>query len=493
MVREFSLPRGRALVPAAVLALLSACALAPAPRTTPLTTPPTAPLTAHSTAHSTVPPTAPGAQAPSTDSAPAPRAPSSSSSPGGTTAASLAPGTAATAKPSGAPPISGTGTAMRRVLIKTNFADLPGWQEDNLAGLDQALFRQCASGQERSANVKRHPALEATCARIAELRDRPGQTRQWVETHFTPWAVAAAEATGPVFEGLITGYYEPLLRGARQPGGPYQTPIRARPDDLLVLDLASVYPETRGIRLRGRLAPGGGTNAPRVVPYLDRAQLEAQTSHPRLNPALAWVDDPVDAFFLEIQGSGRIQLEDGSTLRVGYADQNGHPYKPIGRELIRRGALPASAVTAPAIRQWLRENPSQAPTVMATNPSVVFFRELAPAREPDEGPPGAMGVPLTPTRSAAIDPQTMPLGAMLFIRTNHPVKDGSLGRAVVAQDTGGAIRGAVRADFFWGFESVDGVGAADLAGRMRSPGRVWLLWPRGDTPPEPDSAQTSRP
>jgi len=104
-----------------------------------------------------------------------------------------------------------------------------------------------------------------------------------------------------------------------------------------------------------------------------------------------------------------------------------------------------------------------------------------------------MGVPLTPTRSAAIDPQTMPLGAMLFIRTNHPVKDGSLGRAVVAQDTGGAIRGAVRADFFWGFESVDGVGAADLAGRMRSPGRVWLLWPRGDTPPEPDSAQTSRP
>jgi len=333
------------------------------------------------------------------------------------------------------------------------------------------------------------------------MPQEPAELRAWLEERFMPWAIesvavtegneaatgqAAASgaatsgttATSPSFEGLITGYYEPLLRGSRERSDRFVIPIRGRPDDLLVLDLGSVYPETKNLRLRGRLVTSA-KGPPRVVPYGDRSEIENQ---PPIRP-LAWVDDPVDAFFLEIQGSGRVRLEDGSVLRVGYSDQNGLPYYPIGRELIRRGALQAGSATAPAIRDWLRTHPDEARSVMATNPSFVFFRELPPPGEADEGPPGALGVALTPTRSAAIDPKALPLGTILYVSTAHPGREGALERVVVAQDTGGAIRGPVRADFFWGFDAVGGQSAADLAGRMRSPGRLWLLWPRGETPP----------
>jgi len=326
----------------------------------------------------------------------------------------------------------------------------------------------------------------------------PAKFRTWLEERFMPWAIesvdvaddSAAAASGgaasgttvtpPSFEGLITGYYEPLLRGSRERSERFVIPIRGRPDDLLVLDLGSAYPETKNLRMRGRLVTSA-KGPPRVVPYGDRTEIENQTP---VKP-LAWVDDPVDAFFLEIQGSGRVRLEDGSVLRVGYSDQNGRPYYPIGRDLIRRGALQAGTATAPAIRDWLRTHPDQARSVMATNPSFVFFRELPAPSEADEGPPGALGVALTPMRSVAIDPKALPLGTMLYVSTNHPGREGALERVVVAQDTGGAIRGPVRADFFWGFDAVEGQSAADLAGRMRSPGRLWLLWPRGETAPLP--------
>lgn len=405
----------------------------------------------------------------------------------------------------------------KAAFTRAAFSDLPGWAEDDLSGLAQALRRQCpsslAAGPRQNAGItaaqmpQSNPTplgpqsglqsgLQVTCRLVAFLPQEPAELRAWLEAQFMPWAIESIEATDaigsagtpratpapvpaqPAFEGLITGYYEPLLRGSRLRHAPFLTPIRSRPDDLLVLDLGTVYPETRNLRLRGRIiTPASG--APRVIPYGDRSELEAQDP---ANP-LAWVDDPVDAFFLEIQGSGRIRFEDDSILRVGYADQNGHPYRPIGRELIRRGVLPASATTAPAIREWLRANPQDAPSVMASNPSVVFFRELPAPRDPDEGPPGALGVALTPTRSVAIDPKALPLGTILYVSTTHPAHRGRLERTVVAQDTGGAIRGPVRADFFWGFDAVDGQAAADLAGRMRSPGRLWLLWPRGESPP----------
>jgi len=364
----------------------------------------------------------------------------------------------------------------RARFVASTFAALPGWQADDLTGLVDALKRQCPAptpGLEPQA--PRHPAQGIVCRRLASLPQAPGALREWFERQFEPWSVVAE---GGRTEGLITGYYEPLLNGSRQAGGLFTNPIRARPQDLLVLDLGSVYPETAKLRLRGRLA-SADASTPRVVPYASRAELAREPT----GKAIAWVDDPIDAFFLEIQGSGRIKLDDGSLLRVGYADQNGHPYRAIGRELIRRGALSADTVSAPAIRQWLRENPREATAVLESNPSVVFFRELPTPTEPDAGPPGALGVSLTATRSVAVDPQALPLGALLYLSTEHPM-GGRLDRTVVAQDTGGAIRGAIRADFFWGFNAVNGVSAAELAGQMRKPGQLWLLWPRGEALPD---------
>src|SRR5690606_29240563 len=224
-----------------------------------------------------------------------------------------------------------------------------------------------------------------------------------------------------------------------------------------------------GMRLRGRLE---GT---KVVPYYSRADLgRADARAAADTPVLAWADDPVDAFFLEIQGSGRLQLRDGSTMRVGYADQNGHPYRAIGKTLIDRGALSREQVTAPAIRRWLQENPAAAPGVMNTNPSLVFFRQLPPPADPTLGPPGSLGVPLTPLRSIAVDRSRIPLGSLVYLQTTHPVSGQPLERLMVAQDTGGAIRGTKRADLFWGF----GVDAALAAGTMKAPARTGVLEPR---------------
>jgi membrane-bound lytic murein transglycosylase A len=350
---------------------------------------------------------------------------------------------------------------------------LPGWQDDTLDGLAIAIVRQCA--------MRTPPApWTGLCAEFAALprpaADAPpaGEVlRAWIAQRFDAWPLR--DARGGT-EGLITGYYEPLLTGSRRRESTTQTPLYARPPDLLTIDLAGVEPRLAGMRLRGRL------QGQRVVPYHSRGDIE--TARPLTGQELVWVDDPVDAFFLEIQGSGRVRLRDGTTLRVGYADQNGHPYRAIGRTLIERGALRAEEVSAPAIRRWLRDNPGEAASVMRTNPSVVFFRELDPpppprAGEPEAGPPGSLGVPLTGMRSIAVDRSVVPLASLVWIDTAHPLEGTPLRRAMAAQDTGGAITGSIRADFFWGFGDV----AERAAGEMRARGRLWLLWPRGETPP----------
>ncbi len=352
-------------------------------------------------------------------------------------------------------------------------AALPGWAADPLDGVGAAIVRQCA--------MRAPPApWPALCAEFAALPRRapdampsPDALRGWLETRFAAWPLRDAKGGT---EGLVTGYYEPLMTGSRTRERGTQAPLYARPADLLTIDLAGVEPRLAGLRLRGRVQ---GT---RVVPYHSRAEIE--TVRPLAGGELLWVDDPVDAFFLEIQGSGRVRLRDGTTLRIGYADQNGHPYRAIGRSLVERGAMQADEVTAPAIRRWLRENPAQAPEVMRTNPSVVFFRELpepppAPPGEPEAGPPGSLGVPLTPMRSLAVDRSVVPLATLVWLDTTHPVDGRALRRAMAAQDTGGAIAGSIRADFFWGF----GPEAERAAGLMRSRGRMWVLWPRGETPP----------
>lgn len=350
------------------------------------------------------------------------------------------------------------------------WSELQGWQQDALADAWPALQASCRT-------TRMAAAWKDFCAEAARVSttDTAAQ-RLLLESRLRPWRVVSisgdARHRERADQGLITGYYEPLLKGSRRRGGAFQTPLYAVPDDLLTIDLAEVYPQLAGTRVRGRL------QGRRVVPYPDRAQLA--DGRALAGKELLWVDSAIDAFFLQIQGSGRVVLQDGSTVRVAYADVNGRPYRAIGRYLVDKGEMTLEQATAPALRDWLAANPGRQQEVFNQNPSVVFFREEA-LPDASVGPKGALGVPLTPGRSIAIDPALLPLGAPVFLSTVHPLGGAPLQRLVVAQDTGGAIRGAPRADLFWGW----GVDAAEAAGRMRAQGALWLMWPASETPPTP--------
>ena len=333
---------------------------------------------------------------------------------------------------------------------------LPGWKEDDLTLAWPALLQSCKG-------LKNNPAWTGVCQAAAGLPALPEgpAIRAFFEQQFLPWQIGQAE--GGV-EGLVTGYYEPLLRGSRYPTAKYRFPIHAPPEDLLVVDLSTVYPELKNLRLRGRLQGN------KVVPYFTRADIEAGSA-PVRGKELVWVDDPVDLFFLQIQGSGRVKLENGEVVRVGYADQNGHPYRSIGKWLVEKGELTLDKASMQGIKDWGRRNPERLPELLNANPSYVFFRELPNHLS---GPLGALGVPLTAERSIAIDPRGMPLGAPVWLATTRPNSSEPLNRLMLAQDTGGAIRGNVRADFFWGF----GEEAGRQAGAMKQKGRMWALLPR---------------
>jgi membrane-bound lytic murein transglycosylase A len=269
--------------------------------------------------------------------------------------------------------------------------------------------------------------------------------------------------------GLMTGYYEPLLRGSRSRSDRYGTPIYRVPPDLLVIDLASVHPELANLRLRGKL------QGRRVVPYPSRGDITAGDS--LAGNEIVWVDDPVEAFFLQVQGSGRVQFDDGSMVRLGYGDQNGHPYRSIGRWLVDRGELTLDQASMQGIKTWIARNPARAKELLDQNPSYVFFREL-PLGDPAAGPVGALGVPLTPGYSVAADARFIPLGAPVLLVSTDPRNGATLQRPMMAQDTGGAIRGPLRFDFFWGF----GNEAGQTAGRQKFDVSAWLLVPKGSTP-----------
>ncbi len=340
--------------------------------------------------------------------------------------------------------------------------DLPGWAQDNPAEAWTALLRSCG------VLIKRDERWREVCAQAAVLRTPSREiARNFFESAFTPYQIAAAEGAA---QGLITGYYEPLLKGSRKPTARYRHAVYGVPDDMLTIDFADLYPELKGMRLRGRI------EGRRVVPYHDRAQIENGAA-PLRGKEIAWVDDPVDLFFLQIQGSGRIQLDNGETLRVGYADQNGHPYRSIGRVLMDRGDLPLEKTSMQGIKSWILQNPARMNELLNQNASYVFFRELPGGLD---GPLGALGVPLVAKRSAAVDARFVPLGAPVFVATTWPNTNKPLNRLMLAQDTGGAIRGAVRADYFWGF----GEEATREAGRMKQALRMWVLLPNGMLPPE---------
>ena len=341
-------------------------------------------------------------------------------------------------------------------MTPVSFESLPGWQQDDLRQAWPAWLASCRV-------LAKKPQWSAPCSASATVdAGDSAAIRRYFETYFVPNQMRTPDGADT---GLITGYYEPMLRGSRKRGGAFQTPLYRVPDDLITVDLASAYPSLKNMRLRGRLV--GKT----VVPYSTRAEIERA---PLNGKELLWVDDPVEAFFLEVQGSGRVQIaETGETVRIAFADQNGHPYKVIGRWLVEQGELPANGVSAQSIKAWIAANPARRQELLNVNPSYIFFREER-LPDPGVGPKGALGVPLSPERSVAVDPSIVPLGAPLFLSTTHPADGAAIQRLMMAQDTGGAIRGPVRADFFFGF----GGNAAEYAGRMKQRGNVWVLLPR---------------
>jgi membrane-bound lytic murein transglycosylase A len=351
--------------------------------------------------------------------------------------------------------------------VRVDWSLLEGWASDDMQSAWSAFVTGCGV-------LKSRPDWKDVCEQALQSPAPDAvSARQFFQTQFEPWRIAYDDEHGaPSETGLITGYYEPLLKGARKRGGAFRTPLHGVPDDLLSVELSDVFPQLKGERVRARL------QGRRVVPYYDRAALDKAPS--LKGRELVWVDDPVDAFFLEVQGSGRVQLPDGEVIRLAYADQNGQPYKAIGRYLVQKGDLTVEQATASGLRAWLAAHPRRLREVLNANPSVVFFRE-EPLADPALGPKGALGVPLSAGRSVAVDPRNLPLGAPLFLATTEPGSETPLQRLVMAQDTGGAIRGVVRADLFFGL----GHEAGERAGAMRQAGRLWLLWPKGRPLPPP--------
>ena len=265
-------------------------------------------------------------------------------------------------------------------------------------------------------------------------------------------------------KGLITGYYQPELKGSRTKTKKYKIPLYTPPHDLITVDLSEVYPDLKYKRLRGRVEGN------KLIPYFTREEI-SKKDYPLQGNELLWVENSVESFFLEIQGSGVIRFEDGSTTQVGYADQNGHPYRSMGLALIRQGELKRHKVSMQSIKAWAKKNKRKLRKFLNANPSTVFFREL-PQGLP--GPIGALGVPISSERSVAIDRKYIPLGAPVFLSTTEPNSNVPLNKLMMAQDTGGAINGGVRADFYWGQGKIPG----SKAGSMKQSGEIWVLLPK---------------
>lgn len=349
-------------------------------------------------------------------------------------------------------------TAPVQPMQAVTWQEVPGWQQEDLRPALQAFVISCPS-------LKKQSQWQDVCS-DTQLIDQADQqaVRTFFQNRFTPHRVNNPDGTD---RGVITGYYVPDLQGSRTQDENYQYPVLAVPDDLLIVDLGSLYPDLKGRRLRGRL------EGRRVIPYWSRTEIDSGQA-PTADKALFWVRDPVDLFFLQIQGSGRISLDNGERIMVNYADQNGHPYRSIGRLLLESGDMTRDQMSAQNIKAWGQRHPDKVQRLLGENPSYVFFHS---AEQDLANPPGALGYPLTPERSLAVDPRTIPLGAPVFIATTWPNSSRPLQQLMVAQDTGGAIKGAVRADFFWGL----GNEAGAKAGRMKQDGRLWVLLPRIET------------
>ena len=301
---------------------------------------------------------------------------------------------------------------------------------------------------------------------LAFVQNRPSQydLNRFIQKNYK---VYRSIGSGPDKDVLFTGYYEPFLNARRLPDNQFNVPILGRPDDLVTIDLTEFSPKYKGEKLTGRVIDG------MVIPYFERKDIAGEGDLGGKAPVLAWLDDPVDLFFLQIQGSGRVYLDDGVALNVHYDSTNGRPYRSIGRLLIDEGKIPLSEMSMQRIKSYLADNPEQARDILDHNPSYVFFRLE------EEGPLGFLNVKLTPGRSIALDYRLFPLPAISFIETAKPILDGhgdiirweNFRRFFISQDTGGAIRGPGRADIFWG----NGPYAEVAAGHMRQRGNLYVM------------------
>ncbi|MXS86519.1 murein transglycosylase [Nitrosomonas sp. HPC101] len=340
-------------------------------------------------------------------------------------------------------------------LKAASWSMLPGWQHENLVPAWNTFIQSCKS-------LERHPSWQEVCAQAATLRPANERAiRHFLENHFAPYQVINPDGTTT---GLATGYYEPLLKGSRKHTNRFRYPIYSAPDNLLTIELKETQSSAGQPSLRGRL------QGRKIIPYYTRAEIESNRNLLK-GKELLWVDDEVELFFLQIQGSGRIVLENGETVKIGYADHNGYPYRSIGKILIERGELPAWQVSMQSIKQWGRQNPDKLKPLLQQNARYIFFRELPTDLS---GPIGALGVPLTAGRSLAIDPDSVPLGAPVYLATTWPNTTQPLNRLMIAQDTGSAIKGGVRADFFWGHSPE----AKTQAGKMKQQAQMWVLLPK---------------
>jgi len=359
-------------------------------------------------------------------------------------------------------------------LTPISFSEVPGWADNDPRAALAAFRRSCAVMSKSQATRAMGGAgyagtigdWQGVCSATPSGNVSVAAARIFFETWFAPATVGA----GSDSQGLFTGYYEPELRASRARTGVYRTPIYGLPDDLVSVDLGLFKSALHDERIAGRV------DGHSLVPYATRAEIDANgLAHA---PVLLYADDPIAVFFLHIQGSGRVQLPDVSFLRLAFAAVNGRAYTPIGRTLIAQGALDRQSVSLQSIRAWLLAHPEEARSVMDSDDSFVFFQET-PLGDPSLGSPGTEGAALTPGASLAVDPHLHALGAPFFVAATSPDPDAakpdrSFSRLLIAQDTGGAIKGAVRGDVFWGFDT----SAKAIAGRMKSPGRFYVLLPK---------------
>ena len=360
-----------------------------------------------------------------------------------------------------------TAAANLRLL---RFSDLPGWrQADHRAALG-AFRRSCRAMLKPDYHWRkarfggRLEDWREVCEAALKLPENISSkvARAFFEKHFLP----VTPISGRKPTGLFTGYYEPEVQGSLKRHGPYQVPLHGRPKDLVRLKPR----EAKRVGLSfGRYVNG------RALPYFTREQIERGALDGQ-GLEIVWLKSPVDRFFMQVQGSGRVRLDDGRVLRLAFAGKTGHPFTPIGRLLIERGEIPREEISMQSIRAWLEKHPKQARALMWKNKSYVFFRTVN-LPDPKLGAYGAQGVQLAPMTSLAVDYRFWPYGAPVWLQTRIPKRGGGdepMRRLMVAQDTGTAIRGVVRGDIFFGF----GDAAGELAGRMKAPGFMAVLLPK---------------